>query len=44
MSSPTDDNSTGEADGVVRAEPDAPIDVIDIVRPAALRNFAHAAG
>jgi hypothetical protein len=29
---------------IVRAEPGAPIDVVDIVRPAALRNFAHAAG
>jgi hypothetical protein len=29
---------------IVHAEPDAPIDVVDIVRPAALRNFAHAAG
>jgi hypothetical protein len=44
MSSPTADNSTGEADGVVRAEPGAPIDVVDIVRPAARRTFAHTAG
>ena len=29
---------------IVRAAPGAPIDVVDIVRPAALRNFAHAAG
>lgn len=29
---------------IVRAEPGAPIDVVDIVRPAALRNFAHAVG
>ena len=29
---------------IVRAEPCAPIDVVDIVRPAALRHFAHAAG
>jgi hypothetical protein len=29
---------------IVRAEPGAPIDVVDTVRPAALRHFAHAAG
>jgi hypothetical protein len=29
---------------IVRAEPGAPIDVVDIVRPAALRHVAHAAG
>ena len=29
---------------IVRAEPGAPIQVVDIVRPAALRNFAHAIG
>jgi hypothetical protein len=29
---------------IVRAEPGAAIEVVDIMRPAALRNFAHAVG
>ncbi len=29
---------------IVRAEPDAAVEIMDIVRPAALRHFAHAAG
>ncbi len=29
---------------IVRAEQNAPVEIVDIVRPAALRNFAHAAG
>jgi len=29
---------------LIRAEPDAPVEVVDIIRPAALRGFAYAAG
>ncbi len=31
-----------EVQVIVRAEPETAVEVVDIVRPAALRNFAHA--
>lgn len=33
-----------EVQVIVRVEPDASVGIVDIVRPAALRNFAHVAG